>query len=444
MYICSAGKLTTKTRANNLIFGPGLFGISGPSHKLQRKALNPVFTTLHTKSSVGATSKMEAVAQELADMIVSIMNGNDTKEINVLEWCKMATIEIIGQAGFGYVFGALRGNHSPYLDAMRNFLPIVSPLLKFKRSLQWGFRLIPRGLLERLIGWAPGDYMQRLKRMIDTQVIYSKAILDNGKTALSGNTEESSDDILSALIYSNAHARKEERLTEDQLRGQINTFMFAGFETTSSSLARIVHLLAEYPHIQHRLRAELLGTNLDIQDVDKFPYLNAIVREALRLHPPVPAIVRYATKDWIIPLRYPTKERKREIHVKRGTRILISLSRANRNRETWGEDAEEFRPERWLGPLPQSVSEAKIPGVYSSMMTFAAGSRSCIGYKFAVLELNIVLAKLIKTFQFSPGQQSVEWRSYGCISPHVAKKLEDGTTVLDAASTLPLMVSIIH
>ncbi|CAE6480971.1 unnamed protein product [Rhizoctonia solani] len=120
--------------------------------------------------------------------------------------------------------------------------------------------------------------------------------------------------------------------------------------------------------------------------------------------------------------------------------MLISLGRANQCRETWGDDGEVFRPERWLNPLPHSVSEAKLPGVYSPMMTFAAGPRSCIGYRFAVLELKIVLTRLIKTFQFAPGQP-VQWRSHGCISPHVAEKLEDGTTILDQAPSLPLMVS---
>ncbi|CAE6443770.1 unnamed protein product [Rhizoctonia solani] len=425
---------------NNLIFGPGLFGISGATHKLQRSALNPVFTTFHTKSK---TSKMETVAHELTDAIVSAMDDADTREINMLDWCKVTTLETIGYAGFGYAFGAIRGSQSPYIEAMRNFIPIVAPLFGFKWYISWMY-LVPRELWKKLIQWAPSSYLQRLKKMIDIQTKYSTDILESRKTMVSDSTEGECDDILAALIRANARARKEEMLPDDQIKGQINAFVFAGFETTSSSLARTIHTLAEHPHIQSQLRAELLGTDPELHDVDKLLYLDAVVRESLRLHPPVPTIERYASKDWVLPLRYATEDRKQETYVKRGTKLLVSLGRANRCKETWGEDADEFRPERWLAPLPRSVSKSKIPGMYSSMMTFSAGPRSCIGYKFAVLELKIILARLVKTFQFAPGRQPVEWRAFGCMSPHVANKHEDGTIVLDEVPTLPVMVSIVQ
>ncbi|CAE6416304.1 unnamed protein product [Rhizoctonia solani] len=422
---------------NNLIFGPGLLGTSGDTHKLQRKALNPVFTTLHTKSK---TSKMASVAQELSDTIASTMNGAGTKEINILEWCQTATLETIGQAGFGYTFGAIRDSDSPYIAAMRNLIPSVIPLYRFRRHIFWISRLTPRGPGVRLVKWAVYRYIQCFKKTADTQTKYSKHILGSRKVVVSDNTGGEFNDILSTLLRFNARANEDEKLSDDQLRGQINTFVFAGFETTSASLARTLHLLAEHPHIQTRLRTELLNASPDLEDLDKLPYLNAVVRETLRLYPPVPTIERYATKDWVVPLRYPTKDNKQEMHIKKGSRRDIADIRT---RETWGEDAEEFRPERWLAALPQSVAEAKIQGVYPSLMTFSAGPRSCIGYKFAVLELKIILSRLVKTFRFDPGQQSIEWSGHGCISPHVVKTLEDGTTVSDKAPTLPLMVSTV-
>ncbi|KAF8671514.1 cytochrome p450 [Rhizoctonia solani] len=322
---------------------------------------------------------MEAVAYELIDTIISTMNGADRKEINMLEWCKVTTLEAIGQAGFGYSFGALKDNHSPYIDTMKNVIPTFSSLFRLKGYIGPMFRLIPRSLSRAVAKWVPSGCIQRIGEMIDTQAKYRKA-------------------------RTNAHAKEEDKLSEDQLRGQINTIVFAGFETTSSSLARTIHFLAEHPHIQDQLREELQAARADLRDCDTLPYLDAIVRETLRLFPPVPTI----------------------------------------ERDTWGDDAEEFRPERWLNSLPQSVSKGGIPGVYSSMMTFGAGPRSCIGYKFAVLELKIILARLVETFQFAPGQQPVEWRNLGFMSPHVTNKGEDGTVVLDKAPSLPLSVSILR
>ncbi|CAE6421498.1 unnamed protein product [Rhizoctonia solani] len=381
---------------------------------------------------------------KLADTMISIIKGADTKEINVLDLCKRATLEIIGQAGFGYAFGAIEGNQSPYISVMRNFMPTFSSLFRFKRCISWILFFIPRALGTRLVEWAPSSYIQRLRKMADTQNEYSRHILASRKAVVSESGDGEFDDILSTLICSNERADEAERLSEDQLRGQINTFVFAGFETTSAALARIVHLITELPHIQTRLREELLNANPDLQSLDKLPYLNAVVREALRLHPPVPTIERCAIKDWVLPLRYPIKDNKHEMYIKKGTRVLISLSRANRCRETWGEDADEFRPERWLSSLPQSVTDAKILGVYSPIMTFGAGPRSCIGYKFAILELKIVLSRLVKTFRFEPGQHSIEWSAYGCLSPHVVRKLEDGTIAPHQGPALPLMVSTIQ
>ncbi|GAB1522930.1 hypothetical protein RhiTH_006057 [Rhizoctonia solani] len=116
------------------------------------------------------------------------MNGADRKEINMLEWCKVTTLEAIGQAGFGYSFGALKDNHSPYIDTMKNVMlkGYIGPM----------FRLIPRSLSRAVAKWVPSGCIQRIGEMIDTQAKYRK-------------------------VRTNAHAKEEDKLSEDQLRGQI-------------------------------------------------------------------------------------------------------------------------------------------------------------------------------------------------------------------------------
>ncbi|ELU37465.1 cytochrome P450 domain-containing protein [Rhizoctonia solani AG-1 IA] len=246
----------------------------------------------------------------IRNTIISTMNGADRKEINMLEWCKVTTLEAIGQAGFGYSFGALKDNHSPYIDTMKNVIPTFSSLFRLKGYIGPMFRLIPRSLSRAVAKWVPSGCIQRIGEMIDTQAKYRKA-------------------------RTNAHAKEEDKLSEDQLRGQINTIVFAGFETTSSSLARTIHFLAEHPHIQDQLREELQAARADLRDCDTLPYLDAIVRETLRLFPPVPTIERYASKDWVVPLRYPTQDNERQIYIEKGTRLLLSLSRANRCRQRY-------------------------------------------------------------------------------------------------------------
>lgn len=147
------------------------------------------------------------------------------------------------------------------------------------------------------------------------------------------------------------------------------------------------------------------------QKIDLFENGTLLQREVLRIEPPLSAAPRTALKDDLIPLSTPipsaTDPTKMLSHVaiKRGQTFWVSIYCANRNKEIFGEDADEFRPERWLDRDDQSDDdedddgaedgkkekgskkknkkiESKM-GIWAGQMTFLAGPRSCIGYKFA-------------------------------------------------------------
>ncbi|TBU52591.1 hypothetical protein BD310DRAFT_831896 [Dichomitus squalens] len=82
-----------------------------------------------------------------------------------------------------------------------------------------------------------------------------------------------------------------------------------------------------------------------------------------------------------------------------------------------GDDAYEWKPERWLGPLPETVERAAIPGVYSHLMTFLGGGRSCIGFTFSQLEMKVVLSELLGNFVFEPSDRPVFWNISGVTYP---------------------------
>ncbi|KAG9117684.1 cytochrome P450-dit2 [Ceratobasidium sp. 392] len=251
-------------------------------------------------------------------------------------------------------------------------------------------------------------------------------------------------ELVGQAVKANADATESERLPEDQLLGQMNTLIFAGHETTSGALARVLHLLAQNRDMQGRLRAEIndIPPTAGYEQIHSLPYLDAVCREVLRIYPPGVIMERQPAKDWVIPLRYPIKGKDgselREIKVKKGTLIYLGVREANRCKETWGADADVFWPERWLDTLPSSVSDARTPGVYSSMMTFSAGPRACIGFKFSLLELKIVLLTLIRSFEFSPSKTPVEWRMTGAMGPYEVGAKEHGEN-----PKLPLCVSVI-
>ncbi|EJD39176.1 cytochrome P450, partial [Auricularia subglabra TFB-10046 SS5] len=131
---------------------------------------------------------------------------------------------------------------------------------------------------------------------------------------------------------------------------------------------------------------------LSLEQLEALPVLDAVVRETLRRFPPLAHIARSCLKDTVLPLSQPITGRDgisiSEITVPAGTDVYVGMIAANNDYGTWGPDAREWKPERWLSELPKSVADARVPGVYSHQMTFVAGNRSCIGVKFALIEIS--------------------------------------------------------
>jgi len=157
--------------------------------------------------------------------------------------------------------------------------------------------------------------------------------------------------------------------------------------------------------VQRRLRAELLGVGTDTPTMDELsalPYLDAVVAETLRVHAPVPQSGRVAKRDDVVPLATPFVDKKGRvqdsIRVPKGTFAIIPIMAVNKSKAIWGEDADEFRPERWE-KLPEGA--ASIPGVWGHILTFLGGPRACIGYRFSLVEMKALIFVLVRAFEFS-------------------------------------------
>jgi cytochrome P450 len=137
--------------------------------------------------------------------------------------------------------------------------------------------------------------------------------------------------------------------------------------------------------------------------------------------------MRTARTDVVLPLSAPVQgvdgRKVHEIFVPKNTNVFAQIYNLNRDPSIWGSDAAEWKPERWLAPLPQSVADANIQGVYSNTMTFSGGARSCIGFKFSQLEMKVVLSQIIPAFRFAPTGAEMVWR-FGIISTPSVKGSE--------------------
>ncbi|BAF89518.1 FAD-binding oxidoreductase [Azorhizobium caulinodans ORS 571] len=185
-----------------------------------------------------------------------------------------------------------------------------------------------------------------------------------------------------------------QKLPDDNIRGQLIVLLIAGHETTSGMLAYALYHLWKYPETMEKLIAEVdevLGRDFSYkptyEDVGRLAYTQRVLKEALRLCPPVPMFPRYVTRDATVGNgRY---------DLKAGERIFVSLSAMQKNPRFWGADALVFRPERF-GPEEEKHHH---PHAYHP---FGMGARSCIGFQFALVEAKMVLARFIQRFTARP------------------------------------------
>eukprot|EP00936_MAST-01D_sp_MAST-1D-sp1_P000145 g145.t1 len=206
-------------------------------------------------------------------------------------------------------------------------------------------------------------------------------------------------------------------LSEEDMQEEVDTFMFEGHDTTASATSWALYLIGSHPEVQQRLQAEIdevVGTSDDnddglvpsIDQLKRMPLLEASLKEAMRLFPPVPFIGRAVEKNLIIGGH----------KVPRGVDVIVSPLLAHRNPSLWGQDANKFRPERFMDKTNKRDAFAHIP--------FSAGPRNCVGQNFALLEEKVVLASLLRRYTLSTVQnQKVEMEVKVVLRPRGGKLL---------------------
>jgi cytochrome P450 family 135 len=313
------------------VMGPSsVITLVGPEHMRQRKLLLPPF---HGERM-----------REYEDVIVAAtrhsMEGWPIGEpMSLSRRTREITLEVILRAVFGVEaerMGRLR-------DAIAGLLrPMQMPAM-----LLFALR---RPSLERPPG-AIGHALDHLDA-----VIYEEIARRRGQEDLSERT-----DILSLLLL--ARDEQGQAMTDEELRDELVTLLLAGHETTATAVAWAVERLVRHPDKLARLVAEI-----DAGEGDE--YMQAVVAETLRVRPVVPLVVRVLKEPMTIGgHEYP-----------KGARVVPSIYLTNRNPRVY-EDAEAFKPERFLDNPPETFS----------WIPFGGGIRRCIGASFATLEMKLIL-----------------------------------------------------
>jgi len=186
----------------------------------------------------------------------------------------------------------------------------------------------------------------------------------------------------------------EESASQTDLRDQLLNVLLAGRDTTACALSWTMRLLVRHPKVMERLRHEINTVMCQSEhptrsDIKKMPFLACVIKESLRLYPPVPLNNREAVKTTILPTGG-GPDGESPILVRKGELVVFSQYVNSRRKNIYGPDAEDFRPERWETGELASVGWAYFP--------FNGGPRQCLGEDYAMMQISYTIIRLLLTY----------------------------------------------
>ncbi|KAF9047484.1 cytochrome P450 [Panaeolus papilionaceus] len=431
-----------------LISGPGIVWADGQDHRRHRKIMTPAFGTKEAKAHVPLFFHFSS---KLSHKWKDIISASDEQAVvfDTMSWLSRATLDAIGAAAFDYQFERLDGKATELGDAYSSFcLHAFGRMSESDIVKQALTSLIPRHIRMLMNKCKPNRRMEVLRSAAAVGKKVAKFLIEEKSEAILEGRKNR--DIMSLLIRANYSEDDRTRMSEEEMISQMRTILVAGGESTAMSLTWFLLEMARHPEMQSKLRAEIRQKRHEIEaqgeseltanDMEAMPYLMAVTKETLRFHPVAYTTVREAARDDVLPLSKPviTASGKAitEVPIPKGLKIFTSINGYNRHKDVFGADSHVYDPERWL--TPGRIEKCASVGVFDgNLLSFAGGVRSCIGWRFALLELQSFFVELIDKFEFSPTPESLRVRREACMvmSPTIEGQVDKG-------SQLPLLVKI--
>lgn len=365
------------------LLGTGIFNADGEAWHQQRKVSSQMFTAKLFKEHIWLVVRRNA--RKLRDVLES--NAPD-KPVDVFNLMNRFTLDTISEIGFGKCIGSLEDPSSPFLKSFDKAQQIsiwrfLQPHWRLLRFLRLGTERDTRehfGLLDAYSRQVVRDLCDAVHR-------------GTGKGGIAWADIEASKSFV-GLFLEDAKKRGES-LNEDYLRDLVLNFLIAGRDTTAQGLSWTIYCLAQHPDVEAKAREEVVDIcgvrGPSYQDIPRLQYLNAVISEALRLFPSVPIDVKQCLCDDTLP---------DGTFVPKGSQVEYDIYSMGRDRTIWGEDAEVFRPERWL--------ERDEPPTSYEYLVFNAGPRECLGKRLAIIEMKACLATLLPQMSFQLAVPSAE------------------------------------
>ncbi|ETN66704.1 cytochrome P450 4C1 [Anopheles darlingi] len=379
-----------------LWLGQGLLISKGEKWFQRRKIITPTF---HFK----ILENFAEVFNREVDVLVENLrqHENSGREFDIYEPVSLYALDSICATSMGVNISAQHDPTNQYVRDVKRMSELI--LLRIFHVLvsypQVYWYLIPhaweqRKLIGRLHAFTDAVIQRRRKQLLSSKQTGGTVSFDMNEENLYSKRKETFLDLLLSVTIDG------QPLSDLDIREEVDTFMFEGHDTTTSGIAFTFYQLAKHPDIQERLFQEIIDTlgpdyrtvPLTYSTLQNFKYLDMVVKESLRLLPPVSIIGRRLVEDLEL----------NGVTVPAGTDITIPIYVIHRNPEVFP-DPERFDPERFA----DESTQRRGPYDY---IPFSIGSRNCIGQRFALMEMKITLVRMVSHYRIHPGTTMHEVR----------------------------------
>ncbi|KAL0452543.1 UNVERIFIED_CONTAM: cytochrome [Sesamum latifolium] len=384
------------------LFGDGIFAVDGTKWRHQRKLASYEFSAKVLRdfsSSVfrsnAAKLALKVNSEALAGREVDLQTVNTDNRI-----LKQSYITLCST--WKYAAYCVIDLSKPLTTPMSLYIGDTLTFWKVKRFLNIG---LERNLKDNI-------------KVIDSFVYM---LIHHKRERMRNEQGTTKEDILSRFLIESE--KDKENMTDKYLRDIILSFLIAGKDTSANTLAWFFYMLCKHPLIQEmvatevKLATEVIKDQISVDEfvvklteaaMDRMQYLHATLTETLRLYPPVPLDGKCSNEDDILPDGH---------KIKKGDGITYMPYAMGRMAYIWGDDAEVFRPERWL---ENGAFQVESPFKFTA---FQAGPRICSGKEFAYTQMKIMAATLLFFFRFKLVDEAKEATYRTMFTLHMDKGL---------------------
>uniref|UniRef100_A0A670IK48 Cytochrome P450 family 4 subfamily B member 1 n=1 Tax=Podarcis muralis TaxID=64176 RepID=A0A670IK48_PODMU len=358
------------------ILGKGLLVLDGPKWFQHRRLLTPAFHSDILKSYVVLMVDSTKVMLDKWERLIS-----EDKSLDIFQHVGSMTLDSMLKCIFSYQSNCQLDSKNTYVQAISDLSCLMQERIQtFLYHNDLIYHICPHGY--RFFKAC------RIAHRHTEKVIRERKALLKDERELEKIQKKRYLDFLDILLC--ARDVNGEGLSDEDIRSEVDTFLFEGHDTTTSGISWTLYAMAQNPEHQQKCREEIkeiLGERETLRwdDLSKMTYTTMCIKESLRVYPPVPQVYRELNK----PVTFPDGKT-----LPAGALISLNIYALHKNPEVW-KDPQVFDPLRFS---PDNSSQRHS----YAFLPFAAGPRNCIGQQFAMMELKLAVALTLLRFQVAP------------------------------------------